>query len=361
MANVNGLTLLRYVLLTSTLVLCGCHATMKHHDRKLTQRLPPTYPTMPRELSKVVLPAYTIEPPDILQIDALQAVPKSPYALKSLDVLSIQASGTLPESPIAGAYPIEPGGNVNLGPPYGLVKVAGLTVPEAQAAIEAHLKEFLREPLVTVALAQLAASQIVTGQYLVGPDGTVTLGSYGSISVVGQTLEQAKYTIEAHLSQYLEEPEISISVFAFNSKSYYVVMQGAGLGDGVYRFPITGNETVLDAISQINGLNQVSSKRIWIARPTRELGQVQILPVDYFAITEQAATHSNYQVLPGDRVFIAEDKMVAFDTQLGKLLSPFERIMGFSLLGAQTVTRFSGPVLKGGGNPNGFGSGGGGF
>lgn len=358
MANVNGFTLLRCALLLAMFGLGGCHATMKHHDQKLTQRLPPTYPTMPRELSKVVLPTYTIEPPDILQIDALQAVPKSPYNLRSLDVLTIQATGTLPESPIAGVYPIEPGGNVNLGPPYGLVKVAGMTVIEAQAEIEAHLKNYLREPIVTVALAQLGASQMITGQYLVGPDGTVTLGMYGNVSVVGQTLEQAKYTIEAHLSQYLEDPEISITVFAFNSKSYYIVLQGAGLGDGVYRFPITGNETVLDAISQINGLNQVSSKRIWIARPTSELGQVQILPVDYFAITEQAATHSNYQVLPGDRVFIAEDKLVAFDTQLGKLLSPFERIMGFSLLGAETATRFSGRVLRGGGNPQGFGGGG---
>ena len=336
---------------------------MKHHDQKVVQRLPPTYPTMPRELSKVVLPTYVVEPPDILQIELLQAVPRSPYHLKALDVLAVQASGTLPESPISGAYPIEPGGTVNLGPPYGLVKVAGLTAPDAQAAIETHLKNYLKEPQVTVALAELGAAQQVAGQFLVGPDGTVTLGNYGSVMIVGQTLEQARQTIEEFLSRHLEEPKISIHVFAYNSKSYYVIMQGAGLGDGLYRFPVTGNETVLDAISQINGLNQVSSKRIWIARPTRELGQVQILPVDWFAITEQASTSSNYQILPGDRVFVAEDKMVAFDTQIAKVISPFERMMGFTLLGAGTATRLSGPVLKGGGNRynnNGF-SGGSGF
>jgi hypothetical protein len=55
-------------------------------------------------------------------------------------------------------------------------------------------------------------------------------------------------------------------------------------------------------------------------------------------------------LLPGDRVFIAEDKWIAFDTAIGKFTAPFERIMGFSLLGAGTATRFSGPVLKGGGN-----------
>jgi hypothetical protein len=57
--------------------------------------------------------------------------------------------------------------------------------------------------------------------------------------------------------------------------------------------------------------------------------------------------------MPGDRVFVAEDKMVALDTGLGKLLAPFERAMGFTLLGTNTATRLSGKVLKGGGNPSG--------
>jgi polysaccharide export outer membrane protein len=306
---------------------------------------------MPRELEKVVLPPYTIEPPDILDIQALQVVPRAPYRLKSLDVLSIQVSGTLPESPIGGVYPIEPGGTVNLGPPYGLVKVAGLSIPEAQAAIEKHLLEHVKEPVATVALVELGASQQISGQFIVGPDGTITLGSYGSVMVVGQTLDQARANIENHLSRELESPRISINVYSYNSKFYYVIMQGAGLGDGVYPFPVTGNETVLDAIARINGLDQVSSKRIWIARPSRGFGQPQILPVDWFAVTEQADSSSNYQILPGDRVFIAEDKMVAFDTQLGKLLAPFERLMGFTLLGTNTVTRMSGKVLRGGGNP----------
>ena len=76
------------------------------------------------------------------------------------------------------------------------------------------------------------------------------------------------------------------------------------------------------------------------------------MPVDWDAITSQACACTNYQILPGDRVFVAEDKMVALDTGLAKITAPFERIMGFSMLGVGTVTRFSGPVLKGGGNAN---------
>jgi polysaccharide export outer membrane protein len=201
-----------------------------------------------------------------------------------------------------------------------------------------------------VTLLDIAAKQQIAGEHLVGPDGTVTLGSYGSVSVVGLTLAQARQAIEDYLSQFLEEPEVSVDVFAYNSKVYYVVTQGAGLGDGLYRFPITGNETVLDAISQISGLGQVSSKRIWIARPTHEPGTVQVLPVSWEAITAQASASTNYQILPGDRVFVAEDRLIAFDTALGKLTAPIERVIGFSLLGAGAATRFSGRVLQGGGN-----------
>lgn len=330
----------------------GCHATQPKHPAFGSDRLPSVYQTMPRELSKVVLPEYVIEPPDILMIEGVHIVPKAPYHLKTLDVLSIQVAGALPEAQIAGMYPVEPGGVVNLGVDYGTVRVSGMTVKEAEQAILQHLSKYLSAPGVSVALAQMAASQQIIGDFLVQPDGTVNLGTYGGVSVVGQTVAQATESIERHLSNYLDEPEISISVQAFNSKVYYIVLQGAGLGDGIFRYPITGNETVLDAIAQIQGLEQVSSKKIWIARPTNDPCQVQVLPVDYYAITERAAPHTNYQVLPGDRVFIAEDKLVAWDTQIAKITAPLERIMGFTLLGVGTATRLSGAVLRGGGNLN---------
>ena len=128
---------------------------------------------------------------------------------------------------------------------------------------------------------------------------------------------------------------------AYNSKVYYVITQGAGMGDNLRRFSITGNETVLDAMSQINGLSQLSSTKIWIARPAP--GNVrcdQILPVDWAAITQGGSTATNYQVLPGDRVFIAQDELVNLNNMLNKMINPFERVMGFVGLGSSTVRGF---------------------
>ncbi len=339
------------MLLLFAFVAAGCQATHPK-DRTLgIDRLPPVYDSMPRELSKVVLPDYVIEPPDVLLIEGVHIVPKAPYSLRTLDVLSIQVSGALPEAQIMGNYPIEPGGIVNLGVDYGAVRVVGMSVEQAEQAILEHLKKYLNDPRVSVAMSQMAASQQILGEFLVQPDGTITLGTYGNVSVVGKTVAEARAAIETHLEAHLENPEISLNVQSFNSKVYYLVLQGAGLGDGVYRFPVTGNETVLDAIANIQGLEQVSSKKIWVARPTRDASRPQIMPVDWFGVTERAEPHTNYQILPGDRVFIAEDRWVAFDTQVAKITAPLERIMGFTLLGTGTATRLSGPVLRGGGNP----------
>ncbi len=125
---------------------------------------------------------------------------------------------------------------------------------------------------------------------------------------------------------------------AYNSKVYYIITQGAGLGDSVRRLPVTGNECVLDAISQINGLSQVSSKHIWIARPApHNFGCQQILPIEWDAITQGAQTATNYQLMPGDRLFVAEDEMITFSNVLGKVTAPLERHAGIASLGSSTI------------------------
>jgi len=295
-----------------------------------------------KELAKVTLPAYVIEPPDILLVDALRVVPKPPFRIQSFDTLQVIVEGTLLEQPINGLYVVEPGGMLDLGPSYGKVMVGGQSLEEATDAVFRHLKRVLREPQVSLTLAQAAGQQQIAGEHLVGPDGTINLGTYGSVYVTGLTLEQAKEAIEKHLARHLDAPLVSVDVFSYNSKVYYVITEGAGYGDNVVRFPVTGNETVLDAVSQINGLSRLSSKDIWIARPAPSgVGCDQVLPVDIESIMKGGATATNYQLLPGDRVFIAQDQWVAFDSVIGKITAPFERMFGFALLGSSAVQQIN--------------------
>ncbi|MBW3596413.1 MAG: polysaccharide biosynthesis/export family protein [Planctomycetes bacterium] len=322
----------RWLLMTACLLAAGCQSLGVGSGTPL----PPV--DVPRELKKVSLPDYVIEPPDILLIDAVAVLPRGPYRAQPLDVLFIEATPSFPEQPISGQYTVTLEGYVTLGPGYGAVFVAGLTMREAAEAIRRHLAQVVDEPFVSVTLVQTAALQQIAGEHLVAQDGTVNLGVYGRVHVAGMTLDQARGVLEQYLSQFLQRPRLSVRVAGYNSKVYYIITEGAGLGDGVVRVPITGNETVLDAVAQIQGLSQVSSKRIWIARPAPDyVGCDQVLPVDWVAITKGGATATNYQILPGDRVFIAEDELVAFNTFIDKLLSPFERMFGFTLLATETI------------------------
>src|SRR5262249_42111233 len=99
-----GHPLLLWVVLGIGLAIAGCC-----HSFSVCEP-PPADERLPRELAKVSLPSYVIEPPDILQIDALRVVPLPPYRVEPLDGLLIQATDVRPEEPISGIFTIAPEG-----------------------------------------------------------------------------------------------------------------------------------------------------------------------------------------------------------------------------------------------------------
>ena len=137
-------------------------------------------------------------------------------------------------------------------------------------------------------------------------------------------------------------------MLAYNSKFYYVITDGGGYGEQVYPIPVTGNETVLDALSKINGLPPVASKkRIWVARATADCDHPIILPVDWCGIVQRGCVATNYQIFPNDRIYVASDPWIRAESWLSKRLNPFDRAAGSVLLGASTVNQIRNPVGTG--------------
>ena len=201
-------------------------------------------------------------------------------------------------------------------------------------------------------LASSAGLQPISGPHIVGPDGTVNLGIYGTVYVTGLTVPEVRKAIEAHLSEYLDDPKVAVDVYSYNSKVYYVISEGAGFGDIVQSFPVTGNETVLDALVKVNGLSRYNSKKIWISRPAPDgVSCDQILPVKWEDLTKGGATATNYQVLPGDRVFLAESPMIALNSTLNRLIGPVQSLFNFTLLGTNAIQNINN-MPHGQGNQN---------
>lgn len=313
----------------AVVALVGCH--------HFKERAVPIDISAPRELDKITGVEYRVEPPDILLIEGVRLVPKPPYKVEPLDVLLVQLANPLPMEPLGGTVTVDSDGTIDLGAAYkGRVRVAGKTLDEVKGIIEKHLLEVAKlvNPQASVGLAQSRGVQQVAGPHLIRPDGTIGLGSYGSVAVAGMTLLQVRAAVEAQLSEFLLEPQVYVDIQGYNSKVYYLIYDGGGSGQQVYRLPFTGNETVLDAVSQVNGLSTVSSKDcIWVARPVRRGEPMKVLPVDWRAVTMDASTDTNYQLMPGDRVYVDSQSLIKLDTAMAKIFAPIERVFGIILLG----------------------------
>ncbi len=356
---------LRRLTLASTSAIVALSLTIGcAHPRQNRALLPPVAEA-PKELDMRTLPTYRVAAPDILVIEAVNNIRTADAPLRVGDQLLIQLKNGLPLDPqgdpmanplvyeaelqmeaqfkiLRGTYLITANGKVDLGPAYGQVAVLGMTVPQAQQAILDHLRLNigLTDPELTVSLPDITGRQPIEGEHLVRPDGSVSLGVYGNVHVAGMTLEEVKAAVEQHLSRHIQQPEVRVDVLAYNSKVYYVITDGGGSGEQVARLPCTGNETVLDAISQIEGLSAVSSKHIWIARPAPAgAGCAQIMEVEWADIASLGVTDTNYQILPGDRIYIEADRMIQADTLLAKILAPYERLVGVTLLTVGAASR----------------------
>ncbi len=264
--------------------------------------LPPhPYPNVPREFEKMALPPYVVEPPDILLIQASNRI-----------TLRLQA--------IQGQHLVGPDGTVNLGI-YGKVRVAGLTLEQVADAVAARLLEIMPGLLRGVPKYDPKLDKDVPN----------TEGAY------------VKDWRQDFSSLELIKKELQVDVLVYSSKFYYVITDGGGYGQQVYPFPIKGNETVLDALANVNGLPAVASKkRVWVARATRAGQPPKILPVDWMAVAKCGSGETNYQLFPGDRVYVDSNNLIKADTFLSKLYSPVLRTLGVTLLGAATVNSIKG-------------------
>lgn len=135
-------------------------------------------------------------------------------------------------------------------------------------------------------------------------DGTIDLGPLGRLIAAGKTVEQIEAEVLAAVGAHEPTKADPINVRLVNQQSvvYYVLGEVESPGS----YPYAGRETVLDAILAAGGLTDKASQcNIVLSRPTLPTGCRTVLPVCYRQIVQLGDTTTNYQLMPGDRVFVA--------------------------------------------------------
>lgn len=140
------------------------------------------------------------------------------------------------------------------------------------------------------------------GDQPVQPDGCINLGQFGRLNVVGQTVESVQATVQAMIEAKEKEcGPITVRLVDWQSKKFYVL--GEVNSPGSYQ--LDGDENVLDALVEAGGISRSgNAHQIILTRPTAEGSCRIVLPICYHQIVQLGDAATNYQLQPGDRIFV---------------------------------------------------------
>ncbi|HIO96872.1 MAG TPA: polysaccharide export protein [Leucothrix sp.] len=93
---------------------------------------------------------------------------------------------------------------------------------------------------------------------IVQPSGSISLPLIGSVKVAGLSINQAENTIAQRLKKYMQDPKVSITR-TNKAVENRVTVEGEVKAPGV--FPIKGNLSFLQAIAMAQGLSDIAESR----------------------------------------------------------------------------------------------------
>ena len=140
----------------------------------------------------------------------------------------------------------------------------------------------------------------------VRPDGRITTPLITDMPAVGKTPTMLQQDIQLQLSQYIQDPLVSVIVSKFAGTDSQQI-RDVGATAKPASLPYRANMTVLDAMIAVGGLNEYAAgNRAKLIRYDKSSGKQREYALRLGDLLKHGASSANVMLMPGDVIIIPE-------------------------------------------------------
>ena len=140
----------------------------------------------------------------------------------------------------------------------------------------------------------------------VRPDGRITTPLVNDMPAVGKTPAMLSEDIRLQLSQYIEDPLVSVIVTNF-AGTFSQQVRVIGATEKPASIPYRANMTVLDAMIAVGGLSEFAAgNKAKLIRFDKQLGRQREYALRLGDLLKKGESRANVMLQPGDVIIIPE-------------------------------------------------------
>ena len=143
-------------------------------------------------------------------------------------------------------------------------------------------------------------------QVHVRPDGRITTPLITDMPAVGKTPSMLAQDVKLQLSQYIQDPIVSVIVNKF-AGTFSQQVRVVGATEKPASIPFRANMTLLDAMIAVGGLSEYAAgNRARLIRFDRNTGTQREYALRIADLLKKGTRKANVQLMPGDVIIIPE-------------------------------------------------------
>lgn len=176
------------------------------------------------------------------------------------------------------------------------------------ASAEAPTEDYILGPLDKVTIHVWRNPELSAEDIQVRPDGRITIPLVRDMVAVGKTPTQLQNDIRDKLSEYIEQPIVSVIVNEFNGAlPQQIRITGAGAEPAALAY--RANMTVLDAMIAVGGLGEFAAgNRATLSRYDAATGTNKVYRLRLKDLLNKGDASANVALKPGDTISIPESR-----------------------------------------------------